>query len=711
VRDPSVTHRLRSLTGLLALAIGLSMSLAAAPAATAAPHRVTRAPTLAETTGLTVTIDSINPAVLIRGDGLELSGVVRNDADHIWTDAQVYLEMSEQPATTKGELDDFALTGDTKFGDRVIAIGLFDQIGAIPSGQAVGYHLSIPYGRLPIAGGPGVYHIAVSVLASSRGARDEDADARTTALLPLEDPAQPIPQQTDVTTLIPVTAPVPRQSADVFAGDRLASDIADGGRLRNVLNFALAAPTDSLDLVVDPSVLSALRAMSDGYEVIRLSEGPNPTPTEGEGAAAAAAWLEDFQTVQGIQNIDYLPWGNTNTSGLASLGMRGVADAAFGASIHFATDEGFNAPVVDWQNNGASTRRGLSVAGRSGAALHVVSQDTLTKLQLVDGYPPALASVRTRNLPVTTTVSRSDVAGEPFTAATTALELRQALLSEAMVRALSATAGPVSVVAAPFRWNPGFVSSNLALDSAYGSNLINPLSLSSLNLPPTVPTEYRGPVEVTIARPDVSSGLDSAIRRLRDAGRVYTTLLTDGRDATTAFDQQLAAAGSSAWLWQPKRGEALTRRTARSMDAQIDKVTVTGPEFVALSSEAGRFPLTVSNGLDLSVTVNVSVVPRNPALQIKPIDPIVLDPGQNRVIEVETKAEGSGVTSVRARLATSDHREFGAPWEFDIRATRIGLAIWILLGVLIAALFSGAAIRIVRRVRGGGFRPRGQQPA
>jgi hypothetical protein len=67
------------------------------------------------------------------------------------------------------------------------------------------------------------------------------------------------------------------------------------------------------------------------------------------------------------------------------------------------------------------------------------------------------------------------------------------------------------------------------------------------------------------------------------------------------------------------------------------------------------------------------------------------------------------VTAVRARLATTGDRQFGNAWDFDVRATRIGVAIWILLGVLMATLFGGAAVRIGKRVRGGGFRPRGQQ--
>jgi hypothetical protein len=715
-----VTWRRRGTAGLLALAVGLALSAAGPPAvASGAPakaaHKATRAPTLSDQTGLSVSIDSIQPTVLTPGQPLRVSGLVRNDSDRGWFNAKVYLEMSGVPARTKGVLDDFATTGDLKFGERVVDAGHFAEIGAVRAGEARPYHLSVPYALLPAnGGGPGVYHVAIAVLATQSGLRDEDADARTDALVPLENPGSPPAQQATVTTLIPITTPVPLQSDGVFAGDRLAEEVSSGGRLRNLLDLVLDAPPKSLDVVVDPALLAALQNMSDGYQYIDLGDGPDAPAQEGAGQQAATEWLDDFDAAAAAQYADYLPWANPNTSGLASAGMRGVAEAAVQASSQFLTDHGSTAPLVDWQNNGGTTRRGLSVAKRAGINIHVVSQNTLTNLepQLDDnGYPPPLATVNTSTVPLTTTVTRSDLAGAPFGRTTTALEFRQALLSEALVRAMSSTDQPTSVIAAPFHWNPGVVPTDLDLTGAYDADFVNPASLSSLNINgPDTPAAYVGPVQVTEPRPQMSTGLISAIRRLRDSGRVYTALLTDARAAVSRFTQQLAEAGSSAWLWQPKRGEAITRRAARAMSTQIRKVTVTGPEFVALSSEAGRFPLTVSNGLDVSVTVKVSVVPRNPALRIEPIEPVVLDPGQNRVIEVQSKASGSGVTSVRARLSTTANREFGSSWVFDVRATRIGVAIWVLLGVLMAALFGGAAVRIVRRVRSGGFQPRGQQP-
>jgi Family of unknown function (DUF6049) len=688
----------------------------AAAAAATAPHRAAAAPSLSERTGLSVTIDSIEPAVLTPGQPLSLSGSVRNDSGHTWSDAQVYLETSEQPAIDKGALDDFAVTGDLKFGDRIVASGHFAQIGAVRAGEARPYQLSVPYALLVrhARGGAGVYHIAVAVLATQAGTRDRNADARTDALLPLELPSSPPPQSTRVTTLIPFTAPVPIQSDGVFAGDRLAAEVASGGRLRNLLDLVLDVPSQSVDVVVDPALIVGLQNMSDGYTFVDLADGPDAAAQDGVGQQAATSWLSDFDIVAATQHVDYLPWANPDTSGLASAGMRGVAEAAVHATLDYLDERHSIAPVVDWQSNGAATRRGLSVAQRADADIHVVSQTTLTKLEPDadnTGYPPPLATVNTHTAPLTTTVARSDLAGAPFTRTTTAIEFRQGLAAEALVRAMGSADEPATVIAAPFHWNPGVVPTDVNLGAAYDADFVTPTSLDSLNSGGSGTTvSYVGPIQPADPRPEMTSGLETAIKRLRDSGRVYTALLTDGRSAATAFERQLAEAGSSVWLWQAKRGEAITRRAARALSSQIRNVTVTGPEFVALSSEAGRFPLTVSNGLDVSVTVKVSVVPRNPALRIDPIDPIVLGPGQNQLIEVRTKSSGSGVTSVRARLATTGDREFGNSWVFDVRATRIGVAIWILLGVLMATLFGGAAVRIVRRFRSGGFQPRGQQP-
>ncbi|MGH3447451.1 MAG: DUF6049 family protein, partial [Nocardioidaceae bacterium] len=152
--------------------------------------------------------------------------------------------------------------------------------------------------------------------------------------------------------------------------------------------------------------------------------------------------------------------------------------------------------------------------------------------------------------------------------------------------------------------------------------------------------------------------------------------------------------------WAPRVGTALVRRQAADAAEAISKVTVSGPPFVAMSSDSGKFPITLRNGLDSPVTVRLVVTPENPALKIRPIDPIKLAPGQRRDVKVFSHAESSGLTTVHARLATIKGQAFGEGWQFDVRATQIGMVIWVVMGVGAVVLFGAAGYRIISRVRG-----------
>lgn len=701
--------------------VAAALAAAAAPGPQHAPgdragrRERARAPSLSDETGLTAAITGLSPSVLEPGDPVQLSGTVTNGADYVWHDLQVYLEVSTTPATSNDALAAAAELGDAKFGEIVTDLGYFAEIGGLKPGETTAFSLDVPYGRLPGAassGEPGVYQVGVSVLGTPRREiRDLDADARTHTQLPLVDPDAPAGKPTATATLLPLTAPVARQPDGPFLDDRLALEVAPGGRLDNVLAFAANAPLGSLDIVVDPALLTAVESMRDGYEVQSLTEekdGVEPQP--GSGSADAEAWLGELETVAARQRVSVLPWANPDSSGLASAGMPGVVDATVQSSRRFAFLDSVpnKRKVVDWQPDGASTRRGLSVAARAGATTHVVSEASLVKLVPdEDGYPPEAVTINTERGPLSAAVTRTELAAVPLDATMTAVAFRQALLADAAIRS-AAGGGATTVAGLPFRWDPGPPPADLDLLGAFASPVIRPVSLGSVLA--GYPPFYVGPVEVTTDAPGYTTGQLDAIAKLRNSGRVYSDLLADGRQTQARFDRVLASSASSTWQYQPKRGEALTRQTARAIEQQVRSVTVTGPEFVAMSSGSGRFPLTVDNGLDVPVTVTLRITSANSAVRFDPLDPIVLDAGERRDVEVQSRAAGSGVTVVRARLATESDRVFGKPWVFDVRATRIGLAIWVFMGVLGAAVFSGAAIRIVQRFRGGGFTPRGDVP-
>lgn len=657
--------------------------------------------------GLAVTIDAISPSALKPGKPLRLSGQVTNVGEARWRDAQVYLDIASDPVTTKGGLDDLT-SSDEPFGTRIVRFGLFDEIGSVPAGATKSYRLNIPYSELPLSGASGVYRVGVSVLATNRdGARVEDARADTVISLVADLDTAP----TKVTTVVPVTAPIIRHPSGNFLDDRLAVSLAAGGQLRNLVDFLNAVPVDTVEIVVDPALLDAVQDMTDGYFVTtRQDEADDNRGRGGTGQVAAEGWLAAFNAATSRQDVLLMAWASPDASALAHVQMPGIVEAAVHASDEYAVDQGLIAPTVSWQKGGSSTRRGLVVARTARAVIQFVSAASLVDLVPSgdSAYLPPLVTMPTARGPLTAAVTASELAGQRLTANTSVLDFRQDLMAESTVRSLEGVPGASpALIALPFGWDPGDQVQQLDVAAAYELKTVNPVDLEAATQ--STPTTYEGPIR-PLARQGLSEELLTAVARLRTNGYTFSDLLTDNSAATAALEQRLAESASSLWVSKPQERLALIRMQARGAAEQLSKVTVTGPTFVALSSGSGRFPLTITNNLLESVTLRVNVRPRNPALRIDPIEDLVLEPGQSRDIEVTTRSDRSGLTPVRVRLTTVTDHVFGAPWEFDVRATQIGLAIWVVMGLGGVILVGTAGFRLVRRFRTQGLHPR-QKPS
>ena len=674
----------------------------------------------ASATPLTLAIDSAT--AIVPGQPLTLEGIASNTDDVRWLDANVYLAIAKGPARDERGLEADAEAAaaaeadDREFaGTRLVDFELFDQLGTLAAGERRPWQLTIPYGRLPISRAAGVYQIQVTLLAGGRNHRSEKG--RVTTVLPLLPPTAPATSR--VMTLVALTAPIYRHPDGTFANDDLSGELGPGGRLRHLLDLLGQAPSGTLQVAVDPALWQAAIDMAAGYHVgpyVRpvLGNGP-PDPDDiapapnGQGRQVAVAWLADLENVSTTQRLAFLPWGNPDTNALSDAAMPGVVEAAIRASRDFATTHGLEPTVVDWQNSGSATRHALDVARGGGATIHVISQQSLPRLD--DGSPaqrelPSQVAVTTRHGPLTAIVAPRRFAGAPFSRGLSAFEFRQRLLALATIRALHPRQREIAVVTTPFNWDPGPRAARVSLAPAFDSPVLDAVGFAELD--DEVATSYVGPVTEYSPTPEMSSTLLDLTRHLRGTGRTYTQLLSDSGAAAKVFERQLAIAGSATWRWHPHRGEVFVRRATSAMARRIALVTVSGPAFVAMSSSTGRFPLTVSNELDVPVTVQLDVEARNPALRISEVAAFQLAAGQRRDVDVRTRAEGSGVTSVEATLSTTTSRRFGEAWQFDVRATQIGLAIWVVIGVAGSVLLIAVVRRLVARWRASEFRPRGE---
>ncbi len=712
---------LGTLTSAATIASGLEAEARTAVSGVESPSRdqIGRAPVasagsvprlgtqLERTTGLAVSLDKIQPASLAPHKDLVLKGVVTNTGAKAWRDAQVYLDIESQPATTRGALDSFR-TNTENFGTRVIEFGRFDEIGRLKPGTATRYKLSIPYGKLPISRDPGVYHVGATVIAADRDGTRAPV-ARVDTVIPLLPDAATGPlTPTGVVTMIPLAAPIHRQADGTFLDDSLAQLIAIGGQLNNLLDFVATAPPNTLEVVLDPALRQAIADMAGGYRVRSLTQvSAGEAGVTGTGQADAKRWLTELDSALRAQDLLFMPWGSPDASALGAHALPGVVDAAVRASQRYAAQQRITATVASWPYAGASTRRGLAIASRAGVPLRFISQRSLTALRGEPrrSYPPTQVLVPTAVGQVTALVTRTDIAGARIGPELSGPQLLRDIVAEATVRSLDNETVATSVVAVPFGWDPGVTTTRAELAKAYNFPTVMPQTASSAAQESAVP--YAGAVAMPKAISPLPTELLGAIKQLRDKGRIFTDLVSDQNSAVPRFDQILAASGTSLWRDDLPARVAVTERATQESVKSVDKVTVTGPTFVALSSATGRFPLTVTNGLSVPVTVEVVVRAENPAVTVDAISPLTLDPGQRRDIEATARSDGSGLTGVKVRLTTLSHRPVGQPWTFDVRSTQIGVAIWVVMGVGAAILFGAAGRRIVQRVRAGRLTPRG----
>jgi hypothetical protein len=119
-----------------------------------------------------------------------------------------------------------------------------------------------------------------------------------------------------------------------------------------------------------------------------------------------------------------------------------------------------------------------------------------------------------------------------------------------------------------------------------------------------------------------------------------------------------------------------------------------------LSSQTGRFPITVSNEGDKPVQVQLEVRPRDAdMLSVEPIEPVRVDAHRKATVSVTAASTGGGSVQMEVRVATPSGTEFGNPETFQLKVTGYGQVGWAVIGVGLGLMFLAAAARIIRRVR------------
>ena len=681
---------------------------------------------------LKVTLDAMTPSTLPKRGTVTLTGEVTNTSEDTWTDLQAYLVTASEPIRTPDELDLAARSdpaSDLGAPGRITTGGLFTEIGDLQPGETTGYTVSVPRTDLEIGDEPGVYWMGVQVLGAVDGIRDSLADGRARSFMPQMPRRGP---KADVALVLPVRDRVRRSTDGRLIGlERWQRTFGPDGRLGRLL--ALGAESDRpLTWLVDPAVLDAaasvahenppLSTAADGTgpgEAESQSPSPSPSgagdpgPSAGSGtseepaqepteaAQDAADWLASFVEHTSGDAVLTLPYGDLDVAAVTGNRLRRILRQATTLSEQTTTALGVDdSPAV-----GPPSGR---LPGRALGAL-----DAGTPALLADrAVPSATGSLLRRpdGTPVVLTDSEAARGGPGPNSRRTPLAMRQRILAEAAVRALTTGRRTPIVVTAPNYWQVGDTWQLADFFTGLAVPWLHQVDLADVLAGEPEQSDARPRYPARLRKAQVPFANQLATQELIDTGDVFASLLTDNDSIRDQLARMAVLASSYAARPRPVAALERTRTTTDRVRRTMRLVDIDGPPFVMMSSETGPIAVTVVNKLDVPVTVRLEARTGRDGLKISSPEPRTLGPGQRAPVRLRAVSTSIGVHQVTLVATTADGQQIGSAVQFNVRTSNVGLVIWVVMGVAGALLLVMIGFRIVRRVRAHRARERKDAP-
>lgn len=648
---------------------------------------------------VTVQITDVTPTELRDDSTVTLSGTVTNQGEKRWTKAQAYLVIAPSPFTTRQQVSDAVASESSYTGERVVELDAIDEIGTLEPGATQAFQVRVPYDQLGITGAEGVYPVGVQVLATAEdGTRSNAAIARATTFLPR---LGSNPTQAPGGLVWPFVVPdlIGRDGTWTEAED-LLTRVSSGGQLRHLLDQALASPAAGTTILLDPALLVAVDDLASGRRLprdLRLSD---------DQVEQARRFLDDLTGLArrvtcwtlGYARPDVLAISRANDPGP----LRDVVDRATAQTL---SQYQLSGRRVVWPTRQGVTSDLLEQVRGSGDRPVVVTRDAVPQ------WEPRLGSVVTRRTPagpVPLFVDAGLDVGVP--GAATVATLRQRLLSEAAFASLDRTADPESradafVLIDP-TWDPGPANGRFdptkpgtsGFEPAFDPDFVAPTDLEDLMS--TGRAAYAGAMPRTTAARPVGPSQVSSIEQVVRLADLVADLAVDGSDLATRADRAAAGLLSVGWRAHRAAGDASAEATLDRLRTRLGRLTVEGPPAITLSSAEGSFPLTLSNQTDTAVQVGVQITASNPALSIPTIKPVRVEAGERRTVTVSVDVADQTSSTLTAQLVTPEGVPVGQADSFNVRSSRVGAALWVLMGA--AGLFVLLALgRRFLRGRGG----------
>ncbi|GAA1932777.1 DUF6049 family protein [Nocardioides marmoribigeumensis] len=711
-------------------------------------------PATADRPPLEVRLESIQPAVLPRRGALRVSGTVTNRTTSTWTELQAYLAVSPDPLTTPEALAAAQAEPagrESDFG-RLVDPGLFVDLPDLPPGGSAAFRLVVPRDRLGLPETPGVYRIGVHALGSEEGlGRVAGADGRArTFLTQLPTTPGSSPDPTPLALVMQLRNHVvraPTGELEFLRGWRRT--LAPDGRLGRLLALSDTTAGFPLSWVLDPAVVEAAGTVAEGNprtelggraydgvddvtdggtsgdqgasgspeasgapETAETAESPaspssdgSASPTTGpdavaaQGRADAAAWLDGLRDQAALHPTFSVPYGDLDVAAAARAGDTTTIDRSVRTGLDTLAHYTVSARPLVAPVNGALKGWMLDrVPPTVPAVLSDAVLPTLDGTVYRRGDRPVVLFSRDTLRP---DADAAEAAGVDPTAST-ALGLRQRLLAVTAVRSLTGDDRPL-VAMLPSGWDPGPAWQRSAFFAGLDVPWIAATGLGDVAASVTDATPQPDDRDFLYPpgrrRAELPVRIVEHARDTTHAGALLDDTLVDD-DATGPRIGRQALLSAS---YFSRRRPAPADRRLSAIEARVDhwlrQVRVAAPPFVISSSEEGSFLVPVTNNLDQRVRVALRARVDGPGLEVSADPAADLAPGTRRPFKMRIRSTRIGVHTVDLDLVTDNGEKLYDGPQVPVRTSKVGLVVWVVMGVAGAVFLAAIVVRIVRRVR------------
>lgn len=617
----------------------------------------------ADTPTLTVTLTDVSVNGTSSSSEVTLSGTVTNAGSVPAYSVQVMAWVSREPLQDVATLTSASTGEQIPDGSRLSQEGNFTNLvqntTPFPAGATKAFTVSATLAQLNLPALNAPYVLGVDV----RGNSDATAHYQTLTKARTVVPFAAATSAATTAPLVVLTSQPSLIAAKVFANDHLATELAGGGRLEELLG---AVETKHLSYVIDTSLLAEVQRMADGYTLA----SSNNTTVDGTGNTVAAAWLERFNRLPSANGYRTL-FAQPDVTTAARLGNASVLSNAIAADKDLAEPTS-KLPLIVLPTDLAGDATTVAYVKDSGATAIATRLLTTDATWVKSTIPLLRVSTPPASKGITAPLGASlYLASEALLLSATHQTQIRVLTTMDDVRALDET--PTWLVAEPLSDVLDHQPSTTAATYATASG----------RLPGLADSEF--------AKLDELS-----------ASMAVFAQLSPTAPTAVASTQIVARAASATWVGhEDKRAVWVSAASHESSEGLRDgKVVLAASDKFLMSGRVNEFPITVTNNFTRPVVVQIKLTSSNPQrLRVSDPDAITVDPGESRTVNIRPEATSNGIATVTAQLVTVEGVPVGTPIDVDVEATQYGMWGWVLV-VVSGLVLVGTTAWSVKKTRG-----------